>query len=502
MNRRVLVGLILAMALPALDLMALGAAAPAIASDLGQLDRVAWLFVSYQLALVVSVPIYGKLGDLRGRRVVFLWSVAIFSVASVAAGLAWSFPMLVAARLVQGLGGGGIVSQTPAVIADLVPARERGRYSWVTPTVWTVAAFLGPVFGGALAEHLSWRWIFLINLPFGALAVALGRGAFPSRTSGTDRGLDRVGALLLVVSYGVLVLAVSVGGDLVAWSDPLVVAALVGGGCLLVGFVVHEAHTGDPLVPVSILRVRVVGASVATTFLIGSVNFMVVAFLPLMLQVVTGAGSTEAGLAILPTTLGIAVTSTIVGRIVVRTGYYRIWPIVGSVVFTAGYVVLARLGPDPAMSVVWMATALLGIGMGAGTPVFMLAMQNAVAHRDVGAVSAMAMFARNTGQVFGTAIAGAYFAARLGHYLGRRAIAASLQTASIDGVEQGVRAADLTDDVDLIASLDADVAALVADAVRMASTDVFTLGVVGALASLAAALFIPQVALRETLDEE
>ncbi len=169
------------MSLPALDLMALGAAAPEVAGDLGRLDQVAWLFVSYQLALVVTVPLHGKLGDLHGRRIVFLSSVIVFTLASVLAGLAWSFPVLVASRVLQGVGGGGIVSQTHAVIADLVPPRERGRYSWVSPTVWTVASFLGPVFGGVLAEHAGWRWIFLVKLPFGLVSIWFVRDAFPSR---------------------------------------------------------------------------------------------------------------------------------------------------------------------------------------------------------------------------------------------------------------------------------------------------------------------------------
>ncbi|MEZ5168773.1 MAG: MFS transporter [Acidimicrobiales bacterium] len=193
MNPRVMAGLVLAMALPALDLMALRAAAPEIAGDLGRLDQLAWLFVSYQLALVVSVPLYGKLGDLRGRRLVFLFSVSFFTVSSLLAGLAWSFPVLVGARLAQGVGAGGIVSQTHAVIADLVPARERGRYSWLTPTVWTVAAFSGPVFGGALAEHLSWRWIFLVNLPFGVLSIVFVRGPSPLVDPSSDgRSIFRV----------------------------------------------------------------------------------------------------------------------------------------------------------------------------------------------------------------------------------------------------------------------------------------------------------------------
>ena len=183
MNRRVLTGLVLAMALPAIDLMALGAAGPEIAGELGRLDQIAWLFVSYQLALVVAVPVYGKLGDLRGRRAVYLSAVTVFTVASLIAGMAWSFPVLVAARVVQGIGGGGIVSQSSAVIADLVPARQRGLYSWITPTVWTLASFVGPVLGGALAEYASWRLIFLLNLPLGLLALTFVRGAFPDRRS-------------------------------------------------------------------------------------------------------------------------------------------------------------------------------------------------------------------------------------------------------------------------------------------------------------------------------
>lgn len=493
MNRRILAGLILAMALPALDLMALGAAGPEVAGDLGRLDQVAWLFVSYQLALVVSVPLYGKLGDLRGRRVVFLSSVTIFTLASLLAGVAWSFPVLLISRVVQGLGGGGIISQTHAVIADLVPARERGRYSWVTPSVWTIASFFGPVLGGVLAEHLSWRWIFLINLPFGLLSMWFVRGAFPALRSPERRTFDLPGAVMLVVSYGALIFAVSVGGDLFEWSHPAVLAAFVGGAVVLVGFVVQELRSADPVMPLRLLRIAVVRSSTATTFLIGLVNFMAVAFLPLMLQVVTGIGATEAGLAILPTTFGIAVASTIVGRLVVRTGHYRIWPILGSAVFAAGYFVLASLGSEPDMPVVWTGTLLLGVGMGAGSPVFMLAMQNAVPHRDVGVVSAMAMFSRNTGQAFGIAIAGAVFVARLSHHLNRL-----VPTDRLSGVEVD----DLRSDIDVIRALDPDVETLVADAFRYAATDVFTFAAWVGVLSFVAALTIPQRPLRETLDDQ
>lgn len=492
MNRRVLAGLILAMALPALDLMALGAAAPEVAGDLGRLDQVAWLFVGYQLALVVSVPLYGKLGDLHGRRIVFLSSVAVFTLSSLVAGVAWSFPVLVGARVAQGLGGGGIISQTHAVIADLVPPRERGRYSWVTPTVWTIASFLGPVFGGALAEHVDWRWIFLLNLPFGLVSIWFVRGAFPVRMHTEKRRFDAPGAVMLVVSYGALVFALSVGGDLFRWSHPVIVGSLVAGGVILVAFVGQQLRSADPVMPMRLLRTPVVRSCAATTFLIGLGNFFAVAFLPLMLQVVKGVGATEAGLAILPTTAGIAVASTIIGRVVVRTGHYRSWPVLGSLAFAGGYALLASLESDPDMAMVWTGTGLLGIGMGLGSPVFMVAMQNAVRHRDVGVVSAMAMFARNTGQVFGVAIAGTFFVSRLGHHLDRLLPGGALGGIGVDEVRS---------DVDVIRSLDPGVETLVADAYRLAVTDVFTVGMWGGILSAVAALTIPQIRLRETIDE-
>jgi len=395
-------------------------------------------------------------------------------------------------RIAQGLGGGGILSQTHAVVADLVPPRERGRYSWITPTVWTIASFLGPVFGGALAEHASWRWIFLINLPFGVMSIWFVRDAFPSRATQEVRSFDLLGALLLVLSYGALIFSVSVAGDLLEWSDPVVVVGLLGGAALLVGFILQEFRCTDPVMPLSLLRIPVVRASAATTFLIGTVNFMAVAFLPLMLQVVTGVGSTAAGLSLLPTTLGIAIMSTIVGRLVVRTGKYRIWPALGSAVFSAGYFVLASLGPDPATTVVWIGTGLLGLGMGAGSPVFMLSMQNAVPHRDVGVVSAMAMFSRNTGQAFGVAVAGALFAGRLSHHLDRLVPRERLAGLDVD---------DLRSDIDVIRGLEPDVEALVADAFRLAVTDVFTFAAWGGVLSFVAALTIPQLPLRETNDD-
>ncbi|MFT5203368.1 MAG: EmrB/QacA subfamily drug resistance transporter [Candidatus Aldehydirespiratoraceae bacterium] len=480
------------MALPAIDLMALGAAGPEVAGDLGRLDQIAWLFVSYQLSLVVTVPLYGKLGDLRGRRTVYLSAVTVFTVASLFAGLAWSFPVLLLARIAQGVGAGGVISQSTAVIADLVPARERGRYSWVTPSVWTVASFAGPVLGGAIAEHAGWRWIFLINLPLGVLAIWFVRDAFPERRDDEERSFDRLGATMLVVSYGALVLALSMASEAVGWSHPMVLGLLGLGFITLAGFVRHEWSANDPVMPLQLLRIPVVRASAATTFLIGLVNFMAVAFLPLMLQVVLDLGTTQAGLAILPTTFMLAITSTIVGRTVARTGHYRVWPAAGSVVFAGGYAVLAGLGPSPSMIAVWIGTGLLGVGMGAGTPVFVLSMQNAVGHRDLGAVSAMSMFMRNTGQVFGTALAGTWFAVRLSHHLDRLVVAGRLD---------GVRDEDLRGDIDVIRGLDADVEALVREAFRLAATDTFRIGFWVALASVVVAVTIPQLPLRESLDE-
>lgn len=493
MKNRILAGLLLAMALPALTLMALGAAGPEIAGDLGRLDQIAWLFVSYQVALVVSVPVYGKLGDIHGRRMVFLGSVAVFTLASLLAGLAWSFPMLIASRVLQGIGGGGIMSQTHAVIADLVPARERGRYSWLTPTVWTIASFLGPVFGGVVAEHAGWRWVFLVNIPLGLLSIWFVVGAFPRRSGEVVRSFDAIGSTLLVVSYGSIVFLLSLGGDVLEWRHPLVIYGLLSGTLLLVAFVVYEMRTEEPVMPLRFLRIPVIRASSITTFLIGTVNFMVVAFLPLMLQVVTGVGAAEAGFALVPTTFGIAITSTIVGRLVVRTGHYRIWPAVGSAIFATGYFVLANLGPDPSTVIVWVGTACLGLGMGAGSPVFMLSMQNAAPQRDVGAVSAMAVFARNSGQAFGVALAGAIFVGRLSHHLDRLVPADRIT---------GVAVEDLRSDIDVIRSLPPDVERLVAESFRLAASDVFTLAAWGGVASLIASLAIQQLPLAETIEDD
>ncbi|HEV8296470.1 MAG TPA: DHA2 family efflux MFS transporter permease subunit [Acidimicrobiales bacterium] len=416
-RRLVFGGLMLALTLPAFDLLILSTAGKDIVDDIG--GEIIWMFIAYQITLVATMPLYGKLGDLYGRKRTFQAAIVLFVLASMIAGVATTPLTLVIGRALQGIAGGGIIGQAQAVLADIVPPRERGRVAWVSPTVWSVASMIGPFIGGFFVDHLTWRWVFFINGPAGLLAFVLIGVAFNVPSARVNHRLDLLGALLMVGAVALLSFAVSTGGESYAWTSPVIMLSLILGAVLSVLFFVQEQRALEPVFPFHLLRDRIVAVCTANAFCIGAANFGVAVFLPLFLRVVVGVSATEAGLSLLPMSLAITLASTVVGRRITRTGRYRWYPIVGTTLFAAGIYLLATLDQNSTRLDVWTFTAIAGFGSGIASPVLMLAMQNAVGHEDVGVVSSLAMFSRTIGQVFGPAIGGTLMAARFEQHVRR-----------------------------------------------------------------------------------
>lgn len=492
-RRMVFAGLMVAMLLPALDLLILATAGRAIADDFGSTGHITWIFISYQLMLVASMPLYGKLGDLYGRKRTFQTAVALFVVATIAAGLSPSFLALVVARAVQGIAGGGIIGQAQAVIGDIVPPSERGRYAWITPTVWTVAGMIGPFVGGFFVDHLSWRWAFFIKIPAGVVAFVLIGIAFKVPARRVHHDLDVLGAACMVGAVGSLAFVVSTGGETFAWTSPVIVGLLVAGVGLAAAFVWVEGRASEPVVPLAFFRNKVLTVASITTFSIGAANFGMAVFLPLYLQVVKGQTATVAGLSLFPTSVAIVITSFVVGRRVVATGYYRWYPLLGCAVFTSGILLLSTLQTD---SPVWHAfayTFVAGAGSGIASPILVLAAQNAVRYEDLGVASSLALFWRTMGQVFGPAIGGTWWVARFDSLLGSRL--EPQQYASLDVDE-------LRNETTAIDALAEPLRSEVLDVFRQALLETFTLGAALAAIGIVSALFMRQVPLRTTVRNE
>jgi EmrB/QacA subfamily drug resistance transporter len=489
-RRLVIAGLMLALILPAFDLLIVATAGKDIAADIGSLSQVSWMFIAYQLTLVASMPLFGKLGDLYGRKICMQSSIVLFVASSLFAGIAVNYPMFIAGRAVQGIAGGGIVGLTQAVIADLVSPRERGRYAWVTPTVWTVSAMLGPLVGGFFVDKLSWRWIFFINGPAGALAFIVLGTSFKVPVKRSRHQLDYTGATLLVVWVAALAFAVSVGGEELPWSSPWIIVSAAVGVSLAVLFVRHELHVEEPVFPLTLFANRVVRVCTISTFFVGAANFGLAIFLPLFLQVVSGRSATSAGLALMPISLGITISSTLVGRQVTRTGKYRWYPVIGCTVFTAGMILVSQIGVDSSTARIWSATFLCGFGSGMASPIFVLATQNAVRHEDVGVASSLVMFSRTIGQVFGPALAGLVWVTQF---------ESNLTRLSADGDLAGYDVDKLRSDTKLIRSLPDPLHSAVVEALRSAISNAFVLAALFAVGAVVAAAFMRTVPLRDKI---
>ena len=420
-RRRLIFGaLLLVMFIASLDQTIVSTALPTIVGDLGGLQHLSWVVTAYLLASTVVAPLYGKLGDLYGRKRVLQVAIVIFLVGSALCGLAQSMPQLIAFRAVQGLGGGGLMVVAMAVVGDLVAPRDRGRYQGLFGGVLGVSVVAGPLLGGFFVDNLSWRWIFYINLPLGAVALAVISIAFRSRQTTERHRIDYLGTVVLAAGLSGIILYTSLGGTTYPWDAPGMLAAIVGGVALLALFPFVESRAADPILPLELFRNETFRTTSAIGFVVGFALFGSVTFVPLYLQVVKGHSPTESGLLMTPMMVGLLVTGIASGLLISRYGRYRPFPIVGTALATVGLYLLSRLGVSTPTREAALYLLVLGLGLGLTMQVLVLAAQNAVDYRLLGVATSGASLARQIGGCIGVSVFGAIFANRLAHELAQR----------------------------------------------------------------------------------
>jgi EmrB/QacA subfamily drug resistance transporter len=431
--------IVLAMLPAVLDQTILATALPVIASDLGSLGDVSWVVTAYVVAAAATTPLWGKLGDRHGRKLLLEISLAVFIAASALCAAAQDITQLIALRLVQGAAAGGLMTLAMAVVGDLVAPRERGRYQGYIAAAFAVATVVGPLVGGVLVQQASWRWVFLVNLPLGLAALGGLRLRLPAPpTEQPESPLDASGAALLAGATSALMLTCIWGGDRFGWGSfpivGLIAAMLVLSGALLV----RERRAADPIVPFHLLRTPAVAVASSALFLGTAALFSITVFVPLFLQTTTGASPTEAGLLLVPAMLGITVSTTLSGRSIVRTGRYKRFPIAGLALMTVALVLLAALAGDPSQVATGIGLALFGLGFGMVTQILVVAVQNSVDRRELGIATATTSFFRGLGGAVGAAVLGAVFAAQAGTGASEgsvQAIDTALRSDVIDGVQ-------------------------------------------------------------------
>jgi EmrB/QacA subfamily drug resistance transporter len=406
-------GVMLGMFVAVLNQTIVATALPTIVTDLGGVEHYSWVFSAYMLGSTVTVPVYGRLSDIYGRRRFFAIGIVVFMLGAVLGSASGSMTMLIAARAVQGIGAGALIPLAIIVIGDLVPPAERGRWQGLTGAVIGVASVLGPFTGGWIVDHTSWRWVFLVSLPVGvvALVVVLATLRLPAHPD-RERDVDYLGAGMLVVGVSALLLATVWGGAAYPWGSAHV-GAFVGGAAVLALFALHERRVSHPIVPVALFRDRVVAGACLAGFSVGVGMFGAIMFVPLFVQGALGANATNSGVALTPLMLGMILTSVASGQVIARTGRYRWALLSGPLVMAAGFVLLATLDESSALADAVVATIVLGLGLGLLMQNLVLVVQNAAPTRSLGAATGATQFFRQIGGTLGVTVMGAILAAGL-----------------------------------------------------------------------------------------
>ena len=486
----ILGSLMLVMLLAALDQTIVATALPTIVGDLGGLEHLSWVVTAYLLAQTVVTPLYGKLGDLYGRKRVLQSAIVVFLIGSALCGLARSMPELIAFRAIQGLGGGGLMVSAQAAIGDIVPPRQRGRYTGLFIAIFGAASVAGPLIGGFLTSNLSWQWIFYINIPLGIVAFAVLAAAFPSTVRGARHTIDYLGTALLAAGLAAVVLVTTLGGTTIAWSSPQAIALAAGGVSLLVAFFLVERRAAEPILPPRLWRNHTFRVTSAIGLIIGFSLFGAVTFLPLFQQVVRGQSPTASGLQLLPLMGGLMLSSVVSGRLIARTGRYRVYPIAGTGLTVVGLLLLSTMDPRTPVPLAAVFMAVLGLGLGMVMQVLILAVQNDAPYEDLGVATAGATLFRSIGGSLGTATLGAVFTNRLLDELATRLPA---------GAAAGTRSGSV--DPAAVAALPPPVHAAYLDAFASALTTVFLVAAVISALAFALTWLIREVPLRTTIHD-
>ena len=515
-RRATVIALIIVLLLGALDQTIVSTAMPRIVAELKGLEIYAWVTTVYLLSSTVMVPIWGKLGDLYGRKIILMWGVGIFILGSTLCGMAGEFgalpvlgggmTQLIVFRGLQGIGGGALFTSAFAVIADLYPPRERGKMSGYFGSVFALASIIGPLIGGFFTEHgtvhfggwtlAGWRWVFYVNLPLAGLALFMIAAKAPGLKAGKGGKVDVLGALLVVSAFVPLLLALSWGGHAYAWTSPRVLGLLGVTAASLLLFVLVELKVTEPILPLDLFRNRVFSSANGAAFIISMAFFGAITFLPLYLQLGLGISATRSGLAMLPLMFGLILSATISGRMVSKFGRYKPMMIFGGVSMLVGIILMTQLGPDTTLPDVAWRVFIMGLGLGPAQGLFAMAVQNAVPINRLGVATSSSQFFRQIGSTVGVAVFGAVMTHALaaeGAKAGGKAgpiTLDQLQAIALAQTQHGLGSAHVTVDPALKAAFSA------------AIVDLFWVGgAIGAL-GLLAILMIPELPMRRTMHAE
>jgi EmrB/QacA subfamily drug resistance transporter len=420
-------GLLLAMLLASLDQTIVSTALPTIVRDLGGIDQLSWVVTAYLLAATVSMPLWGRVSDLYGRKRLFQAAIVLFLLGSALSGASETLSELIGFRALQGLGAGGLMTLAMAIVADIIAPRERGRYQGYIQMVFVLASVAGPLLGGLFTDEASWRWVFYVNLPIGAVALAISTRLRLPAGSGRAR-IDVLGAALLGAGLTAILLVTTWGGREYAWGSPEIVGLAVAAVVLLAGFFAQERRAPEPVLPLRMFREPVFDVVSAVLFLTTCAFFAAIVFLPLFLQRVTGASAVQSGLQLLPLLLAGTLSTAVIGRVVTRTGRYKVFPAVGLGLMAIGLFLLSRLDETSSHATIALDMVVFGLGFGMVSQLLVLAIQNAVDRRDIGIATASANLFRSLGGSVGAALFGAIFASRVSAGAGPGEIADALDT--------------------------------------------------------------------------
>jgi EmrB/QacA subfamily drug resistance transporter len=459
-------GLMTGMFLAALDQSIVGTALPRITSELGGLDKLSWVVTAYMLTATASTPLWGKISDLYGRKLLFQIAIITFVAGSLLAGFSQDIEQLIGFRAIQGLGGGGLMSLALAVIGDIIPPRERGRYQGYFAAVFGTSSVLGPVLGGFFADGPGWQWIFFINVPIGLVALVITSAALKMQHVRREHSIDYLGAALVVGSVSSFLLYTAWAGPDLGWGSGTGIGLLVAGVVLAVAFVLVELRATEPIIPMRLFRNSIFSIANLFGFLIGIAMFGSMIFIPVYLQVVDGMSPTRSGLAMLPMVVGIFSTSIAAGQMMSRNGRYKIYPILGASVVILALVMLSQLTATSPYWYAGLSMYVLGAGLGFTMQILITVVQNSVERSDIGVATSSVTFFRQMGGSFGTALFGAILSSRLAVHIAEA-------MANAPSGSGGAKVGDVANNVQAIKALPEPIHSLITGAFSASLHDVF-----------------------------